>query len=255
MDFKGQFPVKTGKMCWPLTLMDLQTRYLLRCHGLGGYRYKDARPVLLAAFQELGLPQVIRSDNGSPFASRGPGGLSAMAVWFIRLGIRPERIAPGCPTQNGAHERMHRTLKAEATKPASETMSAQQRRFARFIRDYNEQRPHEALKMTPPADHTNPSERAYPRRLRVGEYPSDWDTAVVYDSGQAPLRGRKVYVGRSLAEQRIGFKQQDQHIWQVWFLEWCVGTIDCRTAGILRPQPLDRIVTHVPGSSTTPSPM
>jgi len=247
MDFKGQFKLKGGPYCWPLTLMDLHSRYLLRCQALRGYRYKDARPVLEAAFREFGLPQVIRSDNGSPFACRGPGALSEMGVWFIRLGIRPERITPGRPQENGAHERMHRTLKAEATKPASPTLVAQQRRFNRFCRDYNEERPHEALDMAPPASRFTLSSRPWPRRLRQPVYPESWATGKVQRQGQTKFKGRTVYVGRPLEGLRMGFRQRDEQLWEVWLLDYCLGLIDLAVQGRLRPVALETPANDVPG--------
>jgi transposase InsO family protein len=237
VDFKGQFPLKGGQTCWPLTLMDLHSRYLLRCQALGSTRFRVVRPVLLAAFQEFGLPLVIRSDNGSPFASRAPGGLSAMAVWLLRLGIRPERIAPGCPTQNGAHERMHRTLKAETTEPRCTDLVGQQRCFSRFERVYNHERPHEALDLTPPSDHYGLSGRAYPRLLRVPEYPKDFEVIDVYESGQAQFNGHRLYVGRNLAELQLGLYPHEGDTWQLWFMDYCLGIVDLSKKGLQRPSP------------------
>src|SRR5688572_7756551 len=144
VDFKGNFRVGDGSRCFPLTIMDAHSRFLLRCEGLEAANYKAVRPVFESAFEEFGLPEVIRSDNGSPFATKGAGGLSELSAWWVRLGIRPERIEPGKPQQNGRHERMHLTLKKETALPPRASMLAQQRRFDAFRREYNDERPHEA---------------------------------------------------------------------------------------------------------------
>ncbi len=156
IDYKGWFRTQDGAKCVPLTLSDACSRYLLRCQGLSrGTGAALVRPILISAFREYGMPEAMRSDNGPPFASGALGGLSALNVWWLRLGIRLERIEPGCPQQNGRHERFHRTLKEHTCAPPARSMRAQQQRFDEFRRDYNEQRPHEALGQTPPPNTTS----------------------------------------------------------------------------------------------------
>lgn len=170
-DFKGQFRTRDGVWCYPLTIADQASRYLLRCQALPNVRTEGAKPVFERLFREVGLPAAIRTDNGAPSASTGIHGLCVMSVWWIQLGITPERIEPSHPEQNGVHERMHRTLKAETTRPPAANARAQQRAFDRFRREYNEERPHEALADDTPAIRWAPSLRPYPERLEQPEYP------------------------------------------------------------------------------------
>ena len=172
VDFKGQFKLRSGQWCFPLTVMDHQSRFLLGCQGLAGTSTIPAKRVFERLFREYGLPKRIRSDNGVPFATKTPGGLSILSVWWIRLGIIPERIKPGRPQQNGCHERMHRTLKDAVAKPVAATMKEKQDRMDAFRRDYNEQRPHESLAQQRPALCYTTSDRPYPKKLPVLEYPS-----------------------------------------------------------------------------------
>jgi len=237
-DFKGQFRLAGQRRpyCYPLTITDLHSRYLLRCQGLSSTRHVQAYPVFLAAFREYGLPQVIRTDNGWPFASRAPGGLSRLGVWWLRLGIRPERIVPGHPEQNGSHERMHRTLKAEATSPRERTLTGQQRHLATWTREFNELRPHEALGMLTPSDCYTTSSRCYPRRLAQPDYDSGFRTTRVQPQGHASLRNRTLYVGHNLAGFRVGCRQVDDTIHAVYFFDYLIGKVDLRTPGRLRPR-------------------
>jgi putative transposase len=169
-DFKGEFRLRSGAYCYPLTATDLFSRYVLTCDALASTASAPVHQAFTALFQQHGLPDVIRSDNGVPFAQPSAlGGLSALSVWWMRLGIRPERITKGKPTENGAHERMHRTLKAEAVQPEA-TLAAQQRRFTRWQHEFNTERPHEALGLTPPAAHYVASDRRWPRRLPTIDY-------------------------------------------------------------------------------------
>lgn len=151
IDYKGQFRTGDGEWCYPLTVVDAHSRYLLSCAAQRGTTYREARESLERLFRERGLPRRIRSDNGTPFASIGAGRLSRLNVWWLKLGIVPERIEPGKPQQNGRHERMHRTLKAETARPPAADRQRQQRRFDRFRQEYNQDRAHEALGQTPPA--------------------------------------------------------------------------------------------------------
>jgi transposase InsO family protein len=217
-DFKGQFRTGDGKQCYPLTLADSFSRYLLRCDA---YLSPNAliRASFESAFIEYGLPTTIRSDNGTPFASGGaPGGLSALSVWWIRLGIVPERIAPGSPWQNGRHERMHRTLKAEATQPAQWNRKQQQRTFDAFRHEYNHERPHESLGQETPGDAYAPtSHRPYRKKLLELEYPRTYQLRRVNDVGVMSWAGKRVFLSTVLRDQVVGVKQIDDVRYELYF--------------------------------------
>lgn len=234
-DFKGQFPVRSGRMCWPLTLTDLCSRYILRCQALTTSRTHQARPVFLAAFQEFGLPSVIRSDNGVPFSSRSPGGVSTLSAWWIKLGIRAERIEPAHPEQNGSHERMHKTLKAETTKPPQATISAQQRRFTAFREEFNNERPHEALAMATPASVYSASPRPYPRRIADPQYDADQVVRRLSKTGETQLKGFGIYCGRTVAHELVAFRQVAERRWEVRFYEHLLGHVILEGNTTLRP--------------------
>jgi transposase InsO family protein len=165
VDFKGEFKTRDGRYCYPLTVTDSYSRYLLGCQGLLSTETLGAKEVFTRLFKKYGLPAAIRSDNGTPFASTALGRLSQLSVWWIRLGIRPELIEPGKPQQNGQHERMHRTLKAETTRPPEANLAKQQRLFNRFIREYNEVRPHEGIELKTPATLYEASARHLPKEV------------------------------------------------------------------------------------------
>lgn len=191
-DFKGQFLMTDGTYCYPLTVVDGYSRYLLACQGLPSTRIAGAWPVFRRLFEEYGLPRIIRTDNGVPFATTVLGRLSPLSVWWIRLGIFPELIEPAHPEQNGRHERMHRTLTAEATRPPSGNLSAQQQRFNRFRTEYNEERPHEALDQQTPASIYRPSRRQLPRTLPPIDYPGHFEVRLV--SRNSGIRWEKHWV-------------------------------------------------------------
>ena len=216
-DFKGQFRTRDAVYCYPLTVADGYSRYLLGCQGLHSTRQALARPVFQRLFQEYGLPQIIRTDNGVPFATTALGRLSDLSVWWIRLGIYPELIEPGCPQQNGRHERMHRTLKAETTRPPSATLASQQRRFNEFRREFNEERPHEALDLQTPESRYRPSPRAFPRRLPPMEYPSHWERRLVSLNGGIRWNSSWVNVSHVLGGQHVGLEEVDEGEWEVYF--------------------------------------
>lgn len=216
-DFKGQFRTQDGAYCYPLTVCDGYSRYLLACRGLPSVETAGARPVFERLFREHGLPTRIRSDNGVPFATSALGRLSALSAWWIKLGITPELTEPSSPQQNGQHERMHRTLKAEATKPPRNTLRAQQQRFDAFQREYNTERPHEALRNATPADHYTPSPRAYPRRLADPEYPGHFQVRYVSRNGGVRWRNQWVNVSHVLAEEYVGLEEVEDGIWSVYF--------------------------------------
>jgi putative transposase len=237
-DFKGWFRTGDGRRCEPLTISDVYSRYLLRCQVLASPTGGLARPVFEATFREYGLPRVIRTDNGSPFASLSAAGLSRLAVWWIRLGIRPERIEPGHPEQNGQHERLHRTLKQETATPPQGTLPAQQRAFDHFRRVYNDERPHEALGQQPPALWYAPSPRAYPERLPVPEYPATYVVRRAHPNGEIKWRGGRVRISQALAGEPVGLEEIAEGCWRVWFGSVALGWLDAR-----RPE---RLHAHIP---------
>ena len=216
-DFKGQFKTRDGVYCYPLTLVDGYSRYLLACQGLRSTAIVLARPIFRRAFEEYGLPRIIRSDNGVPFATTALGRLSLLSVWWIRLGIYPELIQPAHPEQNGRHERMHRTLKAETTKPPSGNLQAQQTRLNRFRDEYNDERPHEALDQETPASVYRPSPRELPRTLAPMEYPGHFEVRLVSRNSGIRWNHHWVCVTHTLAGEYVGLEEVDDGLWDVYF--------------------------------------
>jgi transposase InsO family protein len=208
VDFKGWFRTEDGVKCYPLTISDAYSRYLLRCEALGEPNGIETQRVFDSAFLEFGLPAAIRSDNGSPFASTGPGGLTQLSVWWLRLGIRLERIEPGKPQQNGRHERMHLTLKLETEPQAS--LRVQQRTFDLWRREYNEERPHEALGQQPPARAYRRSSRTYPRKLEEPE-PEPWSECCRVDKyGYIFWRRTRIFISSALRWQLVALDVDDE---------------------------------------------
>lgn len=229
-DFKGYFFTGDGQRCDPLTITDGHTRYLLCCHGLGeGTGSQLVKPLFITTFREFGVPEALRTDNGSPFASTGLGGLSPLSVWWIELGIRLERIVPGQPQQNGRHERMHRTLKEATANPPSRTLRLQQKAFDAFRAEYNEERPHEALGQKPPGSLYVPSSRDYPERMpeRRG-YPEDWAKRTVRPGGRIRWQGQEINLSRALCGREIGIKPVGEGQWGVYFESLELGVLDER---------------------------
>jgi len=225
-DYKGEFMLANRRYCYPLTITDFATRYLLVCDALANTQATFAFTVFERAFKEYGLPLAIRTDNGVPFASpTALYRLSKLAVWWLRLGIRIERIIPGHPQQNGRHERMHLTLKRETTKPAADNMLQQQARFDAFVPRFNEQRPHQALGMKVPADLYTRSLRPY-RGLTELTYPFADLTILVTHCGRICFRGRKVNLCQALAGQAIGVTQVGDRVWLVSFMDYDLGYFD-----------------------------
>jgi transposase InsO family protein len=227
-DFKGQFRTRNGIYCYPLTVVDGFSRYLLGCQGLRSTEIALAKPVFLRLFQEYGLPHRIRTDNGVPFATTALGRLSTLSVWWIRLGIVPELIEPAQPQQNGRHERMHRTLKAETTRPPSANLQAQQIRFNAFRREYNDERPHEALHQNTPASYYQPSERTLPSRLPPLEYPGHFEARLVSRNGGIRWNRAWVWVTHTLAGEYVGLEAVDDGLWDVYFGSLKLGRLDER---------------------------
>lgn len=225
-DYKGQFRTGDTRWCYPLTITDNMSRYLLTCRGLLSPCYEDTRQWLERAFREYGLPCAIRSDNGTPFAGSGRTGLSRLSIWWIKLGIRPERIEPGKPQQNGRHERMHRTLKAETAKPAAGSLRRQQVRFDKFIREYNEERPHEALGQRPPADLYEPSGRKYPRKVTGPQYDEGVRVRRVRHGGEIKLEGHMYYLSELLSGEYVGLRLVGDGYIEVRFGFCPIGYID-----------------------------
>jgi putative transposase len=226
IDYKGWFRTGDRVRCDPLTMTDDFSRYLLCTKAVPAPDGEHCRAELERVFREYGLPCAIRSDNGAPFASVGAGGLSKLSVWWIKLGIFPERIDAGEPQQNGRHERMHRTLKAETAQPPAENSAAQQRRFDRFRAEFNHQRPHEALGQTPPAQHYTASPRAYPARLQDPDYPVDYELRRVRTRGEIKWQGELVYLSEALIGEVIGLCENDDGDAKVYFGPVPLGVID-----------------------------
>jgi transposase InsO family protein len=216
VDFKGHFRVGNGDRCHPLTLSDHQTRYLLKCEALTKPNEQQVRPHFERAFRDFGLPERIRSDNGPPFSTRALGGLSALAVWWIKLGITPERIEPGHPEQNGRHERMHRTLGADVA--PQKDLTAQQLAFDRFRSVYNELRPHAALELRPPAQLYRPSRRAMPSKLEDVEYPTGMLVRRLDKNGSLAFGGvRHITISAVVARELVALKEIENEVWIVYF--------------------------------------
>jgi transposase InsO family protein len=241
VDFKGQFRLRNGQYCYPLTMTDAYSRWLLTCEGLDDTKTLGAWRVFEATFRRYGLPNAIRSDNGTPFASQSIAGLSRLSVWWMKLGIKLERTEPASPQQNGRHERMHRTLKAETTRPAGANILQQQERFDRFQEIYNNKRPHEALDLRPPADFYEPSTVRYPDRIPDPQYPLHDLVVRVRPAGHIymPGSGRGVgqaFLSSALAGEQVGLRELDHDQWLVSYLSLDLGVFDLRTAKV---RPID----------------
>ena len=232
-DFKGQFKTLDGIYCYPLTIQDGFSRLVIACQGLSNVTHAGSRKVFTRVFQEFGLPERIRTDNGVPFASSALGRLSRLSVWWIKLGILPDLIEPASPHQNGRHERMHRDLKAETAIPPAATRSAQQRRFNRFRSDFNEVRPHEALGQQTPASAYEPSPRAYPAKLQAPDYPAHYEVRKVSHNGGIRWACAWVNVSHLLAGEYVGLEQVADEIWAVFFGPVSLGWLHTRRSAIL----------------------
>jgi putative transposase len=235
-DYKGEFMLADRRYCYPLTITDSASRYLLGCEALSGTQEHSAFVVFERVFRDFGLPKAIRTDNGVPFASgQALFGLSKLAVWWLRLGIAIERIKPGHPQQNGRHERMHLTLKKEATKPAAQNLLQQQARFDDFLDCYNRQRPHQGLGMRYPAELYLPSPRTY-HGLGELTYPFHDKTVTVTRCGRICMERKKINLSTVFAGQNVGVKQLSDRIWLVSFMHYDLGFFDDETC---RLEPLE----------------
>jgi transposase InsO family protein len=234
IDFKGWFLTGDGKRCEPLTITDAHSRYLLRCQALSRTDTDHVWPVLDAAFREFGLPCYMRSDNGSPFASRGAGGLSQLSVKLIKAGVTPERIAPGKPQQNGRHERMHLTLLQDVANPPAHSMREQLKRLRSFQQLYNEERPHQALDNATPAERYQASPRHFDGILRSPEY-GDQEVRWVRHNGEIKLAGKFIYINAALASEPVGLAESEDG-WIVSYGPIMLGTIAYRTDELRKPK-------------------
>lgn len=236
IDFKGDFLLGNARRCYPLTLSDNYSRFLIDCQGLYATEHAPTQACLRRAFRRLGLPLAIRSDNGSPFAQCGLGGLSALSIWLLKLGVLPERIAPGHPEQNPRHERMHRTLKRATASPPCANLSAQQRAFNRFRTEYNELRPHRALARGQcPGDLISVSPRPFPERLPEVVYPDHFLVRRIRSNGEFKWRGQRLYASSTLAGEPLGFEPLDEDLFQLYFAKLPLALFDARARNILRP--------------------
>jgi putative transposase len=236
MDFKGYFRTLDGRACWPLTLADAYSRKLLGVRAMTGPRGDLTKAACERAFRSCGVPAVIRTDNGEPFAGSGIGRLSRLSVWWMKQGVRVDRIDPGRPQQNGRHERMHGVLKQETALPPAENLRSQQRRFDRFVREYNQERPHEALGGRVPADLWRASPRVYRERPEIPSYPGHWEKRVVKSMGLMKWRGGEVYVSEPLGKETVGLEEIDDGLWRLDYYSTPLAVLDeRREEPVLRP--------------------
>lgn len=217
IDYKGNFILGDGQTCYPLTLTDNYSRYLLACDAFPSISGQDVRKTLIRLFREYGLPKAIKSDNGSPFATRSLAGLSRLSVWWIKLGIIPERIKPGAPQENGRHERMHLTMKQEVAMPPKENIIVQQRALDAFQNEFNHERPHEGIESQRPAWIYIHSPRAYPEQLNQIEYDSNVTTRKIRTNGTMKWDGKEIFISETLIGERIGLTPITNEDWKIQF--------------------------------------
>jgi len=228
-DYKGQFRLKNGNYCFPLTVSDLSSRYLLGCDAHPTISLERTFTHFKGLFAAYGLPHRIRTDNGVPFASNALARLSQLSVWFIKLGIYPELIEPGKPQQNGVHERMHRTLKQEATIPPAASLQGQQRKFDRFLEEFNQERPHEALGMKRPGEVYQPSPRAMPKRVEPYDYPAHYLVRRVSRAGTIRVLRRQIFVSNTLHEDYVGLEEVDDGVYDLFYCFYHIGRYELKT--------------------------
>ncbi len=234
VDYKGQFKLGNGKLCYPLTITDNHSRYLLQCRALTSTCYQDARDWMEWTFREYGLPEAMRSDNGSPFASIAAGGISRLSMWWIQLGIRPQRIKPGCPQQNGRHERMHRTLKEAVINPSAYSAPRQQKRFDEFIAEYNHERSHEGLDRQCPDAVYEYSSRSYPERIPEIEYDEGKVIRRVKRSGEIQWQNQRIYISQVISGQAVSLEEIDNGVWEVCYGFYRLGTLTDKERQLVR---------------------
>lgn len=225
IDYKGQFRLGDRSLCYPLTLTDQRSRYILGCEAMTAISDEEARESCEELFHRYGLPKAMRSDNGTPFASTGLANLTQLSAYWLRLGIELERIRPAHPEENGRHERMHRTLKFETTRPPRKNLLQQQERFDEFIEEFNHERPHEALDMKRPAQVYKPSPRKLPPVLLEPHYPEHDDVVPVSGIGHIYFRRKQIYISRALAFQYVGLREENDGRWLVTFMNLDLGYV------------------------------
>lgn len=235
VDFKGWFRTGNGQRCEPLTVRDLYSRYGLVVRLLPSQRWKPVQRAFARLFGQQGLPEVIRVDNGGPFASTGPAGLSRLSAWWVRLGIQVEFIRPGCPQDNGSHEQFHRILKRQTTNPCTWTPRGQQHRSTVWLRDYNEHRPHEALGQRRPSQLYRKSRRRFPQSMPSLKYPKERAVRRVRHNGEIRWAGRKRFIGEAFVGQKVALHQLRQGIWRVYFAHLLIGHLHAQDIGAMRP--------------------
>lgn len=223
VDYKGEFRLGNGKYCYPLTICDPVSRYTYAIDGHDGTKFRKAKKSFERVFSEYGFPRWIKSDNGGPFSSPAIGGISRLSIWWIKLEIEPIRIPKGSPWQNGRHERMHKTLKQETTRPPQKNMKGQQRCFDRFKKSYNEDRPHEALDGDVPSEHLKRSGRPYPSRIPAVEYPYHFEVRKVHPNGQIKLHNQVVFLSEVLVGEYVGLEEVDDDVWSIYFSNFELG--------------------------------
>lgn len=232
-DFKGQFKLQTGEYCYPLTVTDHYSRKLLACRALPSTATTDTIDAFRTLFRAIGLPEAIRTDNGVPFVSRAIRGLTPLSVWWMQLGIVHQRIHPASPHENGQHERMHRDLKREATRPPAWTYRGQQQKFDRFRRRFNDERPHDALDGALPSERWTPSPRPYPERLTKPDYPGHLEVRTVSSAGTFRLKDTDIFISTALRDEPIGLEQVDDGIWNIVYYTTLLAKLDQRTGELL----------------------
>ena len=225
-DYKGQFLLRNHRYCYPLTVVDHVSRYILACDAFSSTQQEHTRRVFERVFRRHGLPRAILSDNGSPFGSPGLARLSRLSLWWIRLGISVERIVPGHPEQNGAHERMHRTLKAQTTRPPETTLERQQRRFDQFVHEYNNERPHEAHGQKRPSTLYTSSPRPYPESLPAIEYPGHFETRKVDHTGMIRWKSSRLFLSHTLHGETVALEEVDDGVWSLYYASVLLARFD-----------------------------
>jgi transposase InsO family protein len=233
-DYKGEFKTLDGLYCYPLTIADQDSRYLLASEGLLSTRSRWARPVFERVFREHGLPDAILTDNGPPFAVwNAICGLSALGVWWIQLGIRHHRIEPGKPQQNPRHERMHRTMKAEATRPPGANLRCQRRKFDAFRKEFNEVRPHQALGQKTPDEVWRPSPRLYPKTTPKPEYPAHYEKRRVTSVGHIKFKNRLLFLSSNLLGETVALEEIDDGIWSIYYYDILIARLNEREGEVI----------------------
>lgn len=227
-DFKGQFKTLDGIYCYPLTVSDAHSRFVLDVQALPSVKQTGTIPVFQHLFERYGLPRAIRTDNGVPFATQALCGLSKLSVWWIKLGIAHQRIEPGQPYQNGRHERMHRTLKAETARPPASNMAAQQQCFNDWRTEFNTERQHEALSGETPSSQYRPSPRIMPEQTPAPEYPAHWEVRRVSRCGTFRIKKQQLFLSQALNEEHIALEETDDGIWSLYFYDVLLARLDER---------------------------